>query len=42
MKAKGIDVSYWQGPDIDWEQVKGAGVSYAFMRATVGLRKDST
>ena len=31
----GIDVSYWQG-DIDWEQVKDAGVSFVMIR--VGWR----
>lgn len=27
----GIDVSYWQG-DIDWEQVKSAGIEYVMLR----------
>ena len=31
----GIDVSYWQG-DIDWQQVKAAGVEFAMIR--VGWR----
>lgn len=32
----GIDVSYYQG-DIDWEQVRGAGIEFAFVR--VGYRR---
>lgn len=37
----GIDVSKWQG-DIDWAKVKGAGVSFAFIKATEGTdRVDS-
>ena len=28
----GIDVSYWQG-DIDWEQVKNAGIEFVMIRA---------
>lgn len=31
----GIDVSRWQG-DIDWRQVRSAGVSFAFLKATEG------
>ena len=29
----GIDVSHWQG-DIDWGQVHGSGVEFAFIKAT--------
>lgn len=29
----GIDVSYWQGDAIDWQQVKDAGVEFAMIRA---------
>ena len=29
----GIDVSYWQGGTIDWQQVKAAGVEFAMIRA---------
>jgi len=32
---QGIDVSRWQG-EIDWEQVKGAGTRFAFIKATEG------
>lgn len=35
--AKGIDVSHWQGV-IDWKQVKNAGYSFAFMKATEGTK----
>lgn len=29
---KGIDVSYYQGKDIDWAKVKSSGISFAFLR----------
>jgi lysozyme len=35
----GVDVSEWQGK-VDWARVKKAGVSFVFLRATVGLRTD--
>jgi GH25 family lysozyme M1 (1,4-beta-N-acetylmuramidase) len=35
----GIDVSYYQG-DIDWEQVRQAGIEFAFVR--VGFRRSAT
>lgn len=35
--AKGIDVSHWQGP-IDWAKVKSAGISFAIMKATEGVK----
>ncbi|MDR0269172.1 glycoside hydrolase family 25 protein [Paenibacillus sp.] len=35
--AKGIDVSHWQGI-IDWKQVKNAGYSFAFTKATEGMK----
>ena len=31
----GIDISRWQG-DIDWNRVRGAGISFAFIKATEG------
>ncbi len=37
--VKGIDVSYYQG-DIDWAQVRGDGVEYAFLRASDGSFQD--
>jgi len=35
LAARGIDVSDWQG-DINWQAVKGSGVSFAMIRASVG------
>lgn len=35
MPIQGIDVSYWQG-DIDWQKVRGAGISFAYIKATEG------
>jgi lysozyme len=35
MPVKGIDVSYYQG-DIDWAQVRAAGVDFAYLKATEG------
>lgn len=35
MYKKGIDVSQWQGT-IDWQKVKGSGVSFAMIRAGYG------
>ncbi len=29
---KGIDVSYWQGNNINWSKVKASGISFAFLR----------
>lgn len=39
--VQGIDVSHWQG-SINWSQVKGAGIDFAWMKATEGTGfKDS-
>jgi lysozyme len=35
MPIQGIDVSYWQG-DINWQEVRDAGVSFAYIKATEG------
>ena len=35
----GIDVSHHQ-PDVDWAQVAGARIAFAFCRATYGIRED--
>ncbi len=35
MPVQGIDVSYFQG-DIDWKKVAGAGVHFAYIKATEG------
>jgi lysozyme len=32
----GIDVSKWQGP-IDWGRIRGAGVSFVYVKATEGI-----
>ena len=43
MALKGIDVSYWNGNNIDWNKVKADGVKFAILRcgySTTG--KDST
>lgn len=32
MKVFGIDVSYWQGGDIDWAKAKASGVEFVFIR----------
>ncbi|MCM1506893.1 MAG: glycoside hydrolase family 25 protein [Ruminococcus flavefaciens] len=43
-QAKGIDVSAWQ-PNIDWKEVKEAGIEFAIMRAGYGKyisQKDPT
>jgi lysozyme len=34
-KVRGIDVSVWQ-EDVDWQKVKGAGIEFAFLRASRG------
>lgn len=36
----GIDVSEWQG-DIDFEQVKKAGVEFVFIRVGIGIEKEN-
>jgi GH25 family lysozyme M1 (1,4-beta-N-acetylmuramidase) len=42
MNAIGIDGSYWQGLNIDWKKVRGSGISFVFLRATSGIKKDSS
>jgi|WetSurMetagenome_2_1015567.scaffolds.fasta_scaffold145422_2 lysozyme len=32
----GIDVSRWQGPNLNWNQVKSAGYSFAFIKTSDG------
>ncbi len=39
--AKGIDVSEWQD-DIDWEQVKADGITFAILRIGYSTYKDAT
>lgn len=39
----GVDVSWWNGQNIDWEKAKAAGVSFAIIRAGYGANNiDST
>lgn len=40
MKMKGIDISSYQG-DIDFEQVKNAGIDYVIIKAGVSTRTDT-
>jgi GH25 family lysozyme M1 (1,4-beta-N-acetylmuramidase) len=43
MFAKGVDVSEHQGPHVDWNALRqNDGVSFTILRATVGMRQDST
>jgi lysozyme len=35
LPVQGIDVSQWQG-DVDWEEVRAAGVEFAYIKATEG------
>lgn len=41
-RIKGIDVSHYQGRNINWDKVKAAGYTFVIMKATDGLGKDST
>jgi GH25 family lysozyme M1 (1,4-beta-N-acetylmuramidase) len=39
----GVDVSYWNGYNVDWEKAKAAGIDFAIVRAGYGLGNlDST
>ena len=40
MDAKGVDVSHHQGDTIDWQQFRAGGISFCFLRASVGLNPD--
>ncbi|MEL7466621.1 MAG: GH25 family lysozyme [Pseudomonadota bacterium] len=35
-RLRGIDVSHYQG-DVDWDEVAGAGVAFAYVKATEGM-----
>jgi len=37
----GIDVSRWQGPDINWQKVKAAGNLFSYVKATEGTAYSS-
>ena len=39
-KYNGIDVSVWQGPNIDFNKVKNAGKNFVIIRAGCGSSKD--
>jgi GH25 family lysozyme M1 (1,4-beta-N-acetylmuramidase) len=43
-RVEGIDVSYWQGSNIDWARVRASGKRFAFMRVSYGAQAgvDST
>lgn len=36
----GIDVSVWQGPNIDFRKVRAAGINFVIIRAGIGTSKD--
>lgn len=36
----GIDISRWQGHDIDWKKVAASGVKFAYIKATDGTGRD--
>ncbi len=36
----GVDVSTWQGTNIDWQKVKAAGIDYAMVRCSFGWEED--
>ena len=38
---EGIDVSVWQGPDIDFNRVKNAGINFVIIRAGCGSDVDT-
>lgn len=47
MNLQGIDISYWQGNNVDFKKVKAAGKSFVFLRCGVttaggSLKEDST
>ena len=43
IKGRGIDVSYWNGPNLDWGKIKAGGIDFAICRAGYGKNNiDST
>lgn len=40
--TKGIDVSYAQGKNLNWKQIKAAGIEFVIARAGHGVTKDAT
>jgi GH25 family lysozyme M1 (1,4-beta-N-acetylmuramidase) len=41
-QARGPDVSWWQGSSVDWRLAALGGVTFAYLRASVRLKPDST
>ncbi len=41
-RARGVDVSWWQGRKIIWRKVAADGVSFAYLRSSVRQSADST
>ena len=39
-KYNGIDVSVWQGPDIDFKKVKADGINFVIIRAGINTATD--
>lgn len=42
MSRQGIDVSWWQGYEVNWKSVKRTGKTFAILRAGHGTEEDST
>lgn len=43
VQKKGVDVSYWNGQNVDWQKAKAAGIDFAIIRAGYGKNNiDST
>jgi GH25 family lysozyme M1 (1,4-beta-N-acetylmuramidase) len=40
MRTKGVDISKWQGDEIDWGRVGSTDISFVIMKATQGTRID--
>lgn len=36
VRKVGVDVSYWNGPNVDWVKAKAAGIDFAIIRAGYG------
>ena len=39
-KYNGIDVSVWQGPDVDFKKVKADGINFVIIRAGISTSTD--
>ena len=40
--AHGVDLSYWQGPSVDFNKIKAQGYSFVILRAGFATTKDDT